>query len=202
MVRGRIDVLVPAPGGAMVVDYKTDAVSAEAVAVPGRGVRATRCGQYRDAVERITGIAPRGGCCIVFLTARVDGSRIRVANGARRDRLYAVASRGGRAYRSSAGVRADAAHRKWVSCLNRRTSTGMMSDAASANRIPASRRAVRTVRSRPARTPTAPPRAEQDPTSASSPIDLDGTLLNDSKQVSDQTAEALRVPARARREGR
>jgi ATP-dependent helicase/nuclease subunit A len=69
MVRGRIDVLVPAPGGATVVDFKTDAVSTDAVESRARAYE-HQMRQYCDAVARITGV-PAARACIVFLTPRV-----------------------------------------------------------------------------------------------------------------------------------
>ena len=69
MVRGRIDVLVPAPGGATVVDFKTDAVSAEAVESRAMDYE-HQMRHYREAVRRITGVEP-ARVCIAFLSARV-----------------------------------------------------------------------------------------------------------------------------------
>ena len=69
MVRGRVDVLVPAPGGATVIDFKTDAVTAEAVESRAAAYE-HQVRLYRDAVARITGVPP-ARVCIVFLTPRV-----------------------------------------------------------------------------------------------------------------------------------
>jgi ATP-dependent helicase/nuclease subunit A len=69
MVRGRIDVMVPTPGGMVVIDYKTDRVTPADVA----GRTEIYRGQveiYREALQRITGKAI-AACYLVYLTPRV-----------------------------------------------------------------------------------------------------------------------------------
>jgi ATP-dependent helicase/nuclease subunit A len=68
MVRGRIDLLVPAPGGWMIVDYKTDRV--EGAALDDRVALYTRQLEiYRKAIQKITG-KPVVESALVFLTPR------------------------------------------------------------------------------------------------------------------------------------
>ena len=69
MVRGRLDVLIPGPDGATIVDFKTDAVSPGYVAARAERY-AGQMRQYRSAVERITGQRV-ARVRLVFLTARV-----------------------------------------------------------------------------------------------------------------------------------
>lgn len=69
MIRGRIDLLVPSPQGAALIDYKTDSI--EAHAVPNRAqAYVPQIRQYQQAVERITGNAV-SNVHLVFLTPRV-----------------------------------------------------------------------------------------------------------------------------------
>jgi len=69
MLRGRIDVLVPAPGGAVLIDYKTDNVSQSAV--PARAESYTpQLAEYARAIEQITS-SPLAGRYLVFLSPRV-----------------------------------------------------------------------------------------------------------------------------------
>lgn len=69
MVRGRIDVLVPGDRGAILIDYKTDNVSAEQVPFRAKDY-APQLEQYRAAIEQITG-APVEGVYLIFLQPRV-----------------------------------------------------------------------------------------------------------------------------------
>jgi ATP-dependent helicase/nuclease subunit A len=69
MLRGRIDVLIPLPGGGnIVIDYKTDRVAPQNVSSSGEGYRDQMIA-YRQAVEAMTG-APVEQVFIVFLHAR------------------------------------------------------------------------------------------------------------------------------------
>ena len=70
MLRGRIDVLIAdAPGGAVVIDYKTDRIPAEQA--PRRAeTYALQTEAYRQAVMAITGRPPRE-MLLVFLHPRV-----------------------------------------------------------------------------------------------------------------------------------
>jgi ATP-dependent helicase/nuclease subunit A len=69
MHRGRIDVLIPHPEGAVVIDYKTDHV--KPADVPARAeAYAAQATAYRRAVEAITG-KPVRQVLFVFLQARV-----------------------------------------------------------------------------------------------------------------------------------
>lgn len=68
MIRGRLDVLIPLPQGAVLIDYKTDAV--EPRDVPSRAALYTpQLAAYRKAVQRIIG-APPARVSLVFLAAR------------------------------------------------------------------------------------------------------------------------------------
>ena len=69
MTRGRIDLLVPTEQGVVLIDYKTDRVSAADAAVRAKDY-AAQVQQYRDAVEHIAG-APVRNTYLVFLTPRV-----------------------------------------------------------------------------------------------------------------------------------
>jgi ATP-dependent helicase/nuclease subunit A len=69
MVRGRIDVLVPAEHGVTLIDYKTDDVSAEQASDRAKQY-AEQLNQYRAAIERITG-APVQATYLVFLKPRI-----------------------------------------------------------------------------------------------------------------------------------
>ena len=69
MIRGRIDVLVPAPAGAVVIDYKTDAIAADSVPLRAQDY-AVQMGQYRDCVGRMIG-KPVSRAFLVFLTPRM-----------------------------------------------------------------------------------------------------------------------------------
>jgi ATP-dependent helicase/nuclease subunit A len=69
MVRGRLDVLVPAADGLTIVDFKTDAVAPEAVAERVEQYR-PQVEQYWHAVESITGL-PVARAYLVFLSPRV-----------------------------------------------------------------------------------------------------------------------------------
>jgi ATP-dependent helicase/nuclease subunit A len=68
MVRGRLDVLVPGDDGLTIVDFKTDAVGADAVAARVEHHR-PQVEQYRRAVQAITG-RPVARAYLVFLSAR------------------------------------------------------------------------------------------------------------------------------------
>ena len=68
MIRGRVDVLVAARDGAVIIDYKTDAVSPEAVAGRAELYR-SQIEAYRAAVEKMTGRP--AGAYLVFLTPRM-----------------------------------------------------------------------------------------------------------------------------------
>ncbi len=69
MLRGRLDLLIPTPQGLVLIDYKTDNVSADAV---GNRVEIYRqqLALYRDALQRMTG-KPLHATYLVFLTPRV-----------------------------------------------------------------------------------------------------------------------------------
>ncbi|HEY8750375.1 MAG TPA: helicase-exonuclease AddAB subunit AddA [Tepidisphaeraceae bacterium] len=69
MVRGRIDLLAPTPHGTVLIDYKTDNVSANGV--PARAASyLPQLNAYSTAVQKITG-QPPAATYLVFLTARV-----------------------------------------------------------------------------------------------------------------------------------
>jgi len=69
MVRGRLDVLIPAPDGAIILDYKTDDVSADTMAARAESY-AGQMRQYRDAIAQITGM-PVARTALVFLKPRL-----------------------------------------------------------------------------------------------------------------------------------
>lgn len=69
MLRGRIDALIPAPGGAILIDYKTDNVSPSAVAERADAYK-PQLAEYGRAVERITG-RRLAGRYLVFLSPRI-----------------------------------------------------------------------------------------------------------------------------------
>jgi ATP-dependent helicase/nuclease subunit A len=69
MIRGRIDVLVPTDQGAILIDYKTDSVSATLAPLRAQDY-ALQMQQYRQAVEKITG-AGVTKTYFVFLAPRV-----------------------------------------------------------------------------------------------------------------------------------
>ena len=70
MLRGRIDVLIPDPaGGAVVIDYKTDRVTAEQASRRAE-TYALQTDAYRKAVAAITGRPPRE-VLLVLLHPRV-----------------------------------------------------------------------------------------------------------------------------------
>jgi ATP-dependent helicase/nuclease subunit A len=68
MVRGRLDVLVPGDDGLTIVDFKTGAVAADAVAARVEHHR-PQVEQYRRAVQAITD-RPVARAYLVFLSAR------------------------------------------------------------------------------------------------------------------------------------
>jgi ATP-dependent helicase/nuclease subunit A len=68
MHRGRIDVLIPLADGSIVVDYKTDRVSADDLAARAETYEAQMAG-YRNAVHAITG-KPVRAVLLVFLHPR------------------------------------------------------------------------------------------------------------------------------------
>jgi ATP-dependent helicase/nuclease subunit A len=68
MIRGRIDVLVPAEGGLVVADYKTDAVSEETVTARVELYR-PQIVAYCDAIHRISG-QPIRAAYLAFLSLR------------------------------------------------------------------------------------------------------------------------------------
>ena len=69
MIRGRLDALLALPGGAVLIDYKTDQIAADEV--PARAaVYGPQLGRYAEAVEKITG-TPVAAAWLVFLTPRV-----------------------------------------------------------------------------------------------------------------------------------
>jgi ATP-dependent helicase/nuclease subunit A len=68
MLRGRIDALIPADGGSILIDYKTDRVEASDV-VAHAASYAGQAGAYRRAVEAIT-MTPVEQVLLVFLHAR------------------------------------------------------------------------------------------------------------------------------------
>jgi ATP-dependent exoDNAse (exonuclease V) beta subunit len=69
MVRGRLDVFVPLPGGGVIVDYKTDGVQAGEVPRRAEEYRG-QVDQYRQAMRTVTGVAV-GRAWLVFLKPRV-----------------------------------------------------------------------------------------------------------------------------------
>lgn len=69
MVRGRIDLLVPTPRGLVIVDYKTDRVSAEQVESRADQYR-EQMRHYRDAVEAVTK-KKVAAVHLAFLTPRI-----------------------------------------------------------------------------------------------------------------------------------
>ena len=69
MLRGRIDALICAPGGAILIDYKTDSISSSAVAERAEDYK-PQLTEYGRAVERITGL-PLAGRYLIFLVPRV-----------------------------------------------------------------------------------------------------------------------------------
>jgi ATP-dependent helicase/nuclease subunit A len=68
MVRGRVDVLLPLPGGSILIDYKTDAIPPEFVPARVEQYRA-QVEAYRDAIQNITGV-PVARAILVFIGAR------------------------------------------------------------------------------------------------------------------------------------
>jgi ATP-dependent helicase/nuclease subunit A len=68
MVRGRVDLLVPDGDGWLIVDYKTDRVSGDAM-TQRAAEYAAQLHLYRTALTRITG-KPVTGCVLVFLHPR------------------------------------------------------------------------------------------------------------------------------------
>jgi ATP-dependent helicase/nuclease subunit A len=69
MVRGRADVFIPDPGGSVLVDYKTDAVTAETVDARAEFYR-PQLAQYRHAFGEILGEAVKTAF-LVFLKPRI-----------------------------------------------------------------------------------------------------------------------------------
>jgi ATP-dependent helicase/nuclease subunit A len=69
MIRGRIDLLLPTAGGYILVDYKTDQVTADTIAARAQTYR-EQMRFYRQAVEQIAG-AKLSGIHLVFLTPRI-----------------------------------------------------------------------------------------------------------------------------------
>src|SRR5205814_7244069 len=69
MVRGRLDVLVPTPAGATIIDFKTDAVRPDEVPARAEHYR-SQMDQYRRAVQTITG-KPVAAAYLVFLAPRI-----------------------------------------------------------------------------------------------------------------------------------
>jgi ATP-dependent helicase/nuclease subunit A len=68
MIRSRIDVLVETPGGLEVIDYKTDAITADTLDARAAFYE-PQMALYRDAVRRATG-KDVAGIHLVFLAAR------------------------------------------------------------------------------------------------------------------------------------
>ncbi len=69
MIRGRIDVLIPTEGGLIVIDYKTDRVSPQAMS-QRQAIYQPQMALYRDAVEKIAR-QPVVGIHLAFLTPRM-----------------------------------------------------------------------------------------------------------------------------------
>jgi ATP-dependent helicase/nuclease subunit A len=69
MIRGRVDVLVPTGQGTILIDYKTDNISATLAPLRAQDY-ALQMQQYRQAVEKITGAAV-AKTYFVFLAPRV-----------------------------------------------------------------------------------------------------------------------------------
>jgi ATP-dependent helicase/nuclease subunit A len=69
MLRGRVDVLVPLPGGAVVVDYKTDTVRDEAEVAARADQHREQLRAYADVIGRLSG-TPVAKAYVVFLSAR------------------------------------------------------------------------------------------------------------------------------------
>jgi ATP-dependent helicase/nuclease subunit A len=69
MVRGRLDVLIPTPVGPIIIDYKTDTVTAETLSIRAEFYR-PQMDLYRDAVQNMTSQKVMK-TYLVFLTPRI-----------------------------------------------------------------------------------------------------------------------------------
>jgi ATP-dependent helicase/nuclease subunit A len=69
MVRGKIDLLIPDQGGLIVVDFKTDQLTAQTVESRAELYR-PQVTSYRDAIKKITGQNVKSAL-LVFLSARI-----------------------------------------------------------------------------------------------------------------------------------
>ena len=69
MLRGRLDVLVPLPAGAIVIDYKTESARGGADAADRAGAQRAQVRAYADVIGRVTGM-PVAKAYIVLLAAR------------------------------------------------------------------------------------------------------------------------------------
>ena len=61
MVRGRVDVLIPDADGIVIVDYKTDRVTAQTVDARADFYRPQLCG-YRDALAGMLNQSVKSAC--------------------------------------------------------------------------------------------------------------------------------------------
>ena len=68
MIRGRIDVLLPAPDGLTLIDYKTDRLAPEKIDERAAFYR-DQVQRYREAMEKITG-KKVAAVHLIFLDAR------------------------------------------------------------------------------------------------------------------------------------